>query len=743
MKKFLKEKINKFRLSDRFCLEHEEDCFDVDNRFVNRIYNLVKDPFFGPLTIAITGEWGIGKSTVINRLGEKLNSDTNIILINFEPLLEGKLQIPELIELFYLKIYQKINNKHIRALLKKCIKSILLLSRFKFEGKIKWPNISPVINGEGSFQIDWEKNVNDFLELWEKTASNSFLNQTNELNKLLKENQFKIVVIIDEIDRLPALYIMNLLVFSRLLEVFDNLICIVGMDYRQVIRKIISEGELKLNSYEDAKLYLDKLFQAEFHLNIGIQEKVEFSLKKLKEIDLDEILKTEINVSYYSNCIYTDIIEYLFTPRQIKKWLISIKINYIYLKYVPDKTNFLEFLAVLVKHPIISNNLTNFTLPILLERYSICPRYLPKKFGIDTIEKIIPEKISKEIRFNIILASMGINSINFKEDNDLLKILKTVTLNPIEDLLTEDLLRNFFEETPVYLILRYISGFSDETELSIYLDFFGEKINTTINYLINRNKFYEHLASDIFRSMKRPIDKCLWPEGYPSFELLNNLWIMEIDCSGGQLNFFFDEENPMLGIPLFLMAKFPVRKVVLNADIFFSGLYIKKLMQIHGVAIEKEIYQIDKFITNSFLYFPEGFYRYPFLDAVDSLLEIIKLWLERFESDFFQNKFYEHPALYEIFLWFVRWGEFLNLDNTTKLSLLVVQFLNESNQEIKKNFMYILSVWCCHYEKKVIGFNCSPIEILFRKNTKLIQLINVYLDNNEPTHYSGYLKKLL
>lgn len=68
----MKKEQKKFSLSDRPGFSQDEDFFDVENRFVKKIYNLIQDNSICPLTIAITGEWGIGKTTVINHLYDKI-----------------------------------------------------------------------------------------------------------------------------------------------------------------------------------------------------------------------------------------------------------------------------------------------------------------------------------------------------------------------------------------------------------------------------------------------------------------------------------------------------------------------------------------------------------------------------------------------------------------------------------------------------------------------------------------------
>ena len=61
-------------LSDRPIQSFNSDVFGFRERYVDKIFSYILDEALLPLTIAITGEWGAGKSSVINMLKEKLRN---------------------------------------------------------------------------------------------------------------------------------------------------------------------------------------------------------------------------------------------------------------------------------------------------------------------------------------------------------------------------------------------------------------------------------------------------------------------------------------------------------------------------------------------------------------------------------------------------------------------------------------------------------------------------------------------
>lgn len=266
---------------DRPINNKRQDKFDFETKMVTKIHDFLTDEQISPLTVAITGEWGMGKTSVINLLCNRLESENKNILIHFEPSLEGRFGILEIIELFYLKLYsnQHIKSDKLKKTINKSLKSVLLLARCKLSAELPLPYINVGVN------YDLGRNIKDMLKLWDSNdGQQSFAEQTKNLDKALVENSYKLYVIIDEIDRLTAQHIINFLLFARILESFSNLTCIIGIDYKQVVEKLINEGHLGLCNYASAKAYLEKLFQIKFHVHINTDEKIKFAIEKMESL---------------------------------------------------------------------------------------------------------------------------------------------------------------------------------------------------------------------------------------------------------------------------------------------------------------------------------------------------------------------------------------------------------------------------------------------------------------------------
>ena len=67
-------------ISEKAISEANEDEFDMNTRVVDKLYKIVHEPFMMPLTLAVTGEWGVGKSSTINLLKLRLKQKKNVYL---------------------------------------------------------------------------------------------------------------------------------------------------------------------------------------------------------------------------------------------------------------------------------------------------------------------------------------------------------------------------------------------------------------------------------------------------------------------------------------------------------------------------------------------------------------------------------------------------------------------------------------------------------------------------------------
>lgn len=116
------EKLDVSGTEDRPINKATDDLFSMHDKFVEPVYNYIGNNSEGAVTIAVSGEWGSGKSSAINLLKERLRKyephDKKNIIVNFDLLLEAKFEVPQLVALFFRDLAQSIADEKIRIDLK-------------------------------------------------------------------------------------------------------------------------------------------------------------------------------------------------------------------------------------------------------------------------------------------------------------------------------------------------------------------------------------------------------------------------------------------------------------------------------------------------------------------------------------------------------------------------------------------------------------------------------------------------
>jgi hypothetical protein len=74
---------------------------------------------------------------------------------------------------------------------------------------------------------------------------------------------------------------------------------------------------------------LDKLFQIKQHVHHNRYKKINYAISRLRELDCDNVFDEIIESDNYEvRARLEGVIDYLSTPRQIKKWSIALRMNY-------------------------------------------------------------------------------------------------------------------------------------------------------------------------------------------------------------------------------------------------------------------------------------------------------------------------------------------------------------------------------------------------------------------------------
>ncbi|MBS7254130.1 KAP family P-loop NTPase fold protein [Flavobacterium branchiicola] len=243
--------------------------------------------------IGINSMWGLGKTSFLQRLEYKLQSEqyTN----ECKPIS------------FWFNAWQHQDEKSIINNFFNQLKTEL--SEFSGDSKNSIENYLKEM-----FALVDNKYFNVFKSITEGLFSNvdSIKDSYEEINNIIKKIDRKIIVFVDDIDRLNKAEILETLRILRNIADFKNIIFICGFDRQYVIQ------QSQIDNY-----YLDKIFNLEVNLNNQNQKSFIIYLNELIENSLGynsadkKLLIKAINEIFYNDDEYFDSISDNATQLQI------------------------------------------------------------------------------------------------------------------------------------------------------------------------------------------------------------------------------------------------------------------------------------------------------------------------------------------------------------------------------------------------------------------------------------------
>lgn len=277
--------------------------------------------------ISLEGEWGSGKTTLINFIKEDLKKEKDKVeVLDFNPwLITG---IEQIIKVFFDELIKVLSygsfavkwNEDIKKDLQTLV-SLILPDKINID-------IGLVKLGYKPKDALLPKNEKTLAQIKEK------------INEYLKDSGKKIVVIIDDIDRLTDQETELIFRLTKGIADFDNLIYILLYD-----KKVVTKSLEKFKS-ENGQKYLEKIVQ--YPLTVPKPHKT--TIKNLLFKELDEILaKLDIEeIRYIFNQdtwgqVQEVINKYIKTVRDINQIINIISFEY---PIIATEVNFTDFFVI-------------------------------------------------------------------------------------------------------------------------------------------------------------------------------------------------------------------------------------------------------------------------------------------------------------------------------------------------------------------------------------------------------------
>ena len=223
--------------SDKPINSVERDCLNRSNFSKQLAKAIISYSNTNNCTISLCGKWGCGKTSIINmtineinRLTRHFNENKKPIIIQFNPwnYSDGAQLVSQFFQTLSLKINLKNNSKLSRAgdVLDKYSSLFDYTAYIPIIGKY----LDPLKSVISSLGVELKENA---LE------KNSLENQKSKVIKALNELDQKIIVIIDDIDRLNNKQIRLIFQLVNSIAGFPNMIYLLSFDKNIVERALL------------------------------------------------------------------------------------------------------------------------------------------------------------------------------------------------------------------------------------------------------------------------------------------------------------------------------------------------------------------------------------------------------------------------------------------------------------------------------------------------------------------------
>lgn len=255
------------------------------------VTDLTKESF----AVGITSEWGAGKTTFLRLLKQTIGKNADIV--EFNPWM---CRTPEqLTNDFFSSLSHQLSKKH----------SSLARNINKYVRKLK------------SVTIPWSTLFS--FKLSDFVSEKSLFERKKELSEKLMQLDKRVVVIIDDVDRLEREEVYEVLRLIRNTADLCNVIYLVAYD-KDYVTSVLNEKQ----NVKDPYMYMEKIFQIEIQLPIVPQDDIFKSfINDLKAQINDK--KIDFKFSVEDEKLIKSI---LSTYRRAKRFARLFSLNYSYLK---------------------------------------------------------------------------------------------------------------------------------------------------------------------------------------------------------------------------------------------------------------------------------------------------------------------------------------------------------------------------------------------------------------------------
>ena len=292
------------------------------------------------LVLALYGSWGSGKSTVLNFIAyhlEQMEEDSQPIVVRFNPWWFSGHE--DLTRLFFEQLEITLGRK-----LKDVFKKVTHLVR----GLADVVSAVPIPGTEVPQKI---------TELFPGLDQKDVIEIKEKLGGELKKHNKRVLIVIDDIDRLTAEEIKQLFRVIKTVADLPNVVYLLAFD-KEVVTSALEEAQGKNVSGE---AYLEKIVQVPFGLPIPDR----IALSRLLSEKLDEILiGTSDDLwdgTYWGNIFHDGVKHFITTPRHVNRLINALNVMYPSVKGEVHPVDFIAIETLRIFNPFVYDVIRNNT----------------------------------------------------------------------------------------------------------------------------------------------------------------------------------------------------------------------------------------------------------------------------------------------------------------------------------------------------------------------------------------------
>lgn len=292
-------------------------------RYVNGLIKFIENSS-APITIALQGEWGSGKTSMMTRLERALCSkeDSPFIGVNINTWEYSMMSSPEMtVYKILAKLVRELTGENSDS--KKKVSKIL---RGLYRGGREALKMIPGVN----VAVEMAKIPTD-ISVDEKDNDASLSELREELQQVINSRiadtgQRGVIVFVDDLDRLNPPVAVEILELLKNVFTLDNCIFVLAIDYDVVVKGLEPKfGKLTDKNEREFRSFFDKIIQVPFSLPVSSYRPMDFVLNALVGIGyLKDIDTSDPNVrARFSSVVESSVGK---NPRSIKRLINTLSL---------------------------------------------------------------------------------------------------------------------------------------------------------------------------------------------------------------------------------------------------------------------------------------------------------------------------------------------------------------------------------------------------------------------------------